>query len=116
MGAAELIETVGRATSAAPLRRSASLEVHTRLSFVVACVALALLGLGLGIVGPRGAALSLLAAGAAAVAWYLLVAYGGSAVEAGRLPPWLGPWLSIAFVGSAATLLAARGRASTRQA
>lgn len=77
----------------APDWRAARVELHRRFALALACLALALLGIALGLRGGRGGkaggfVLTLILV----FVYYLLFIFGLGMARQGRMPPWLGAW------------------------
>ncbi|MGH9481143.1 MAG: LptF/LptG family permease [Terriglobales bacterium] len=82
-----------RRAQAAPDWRNARVELHRRFALALACVALALLGMALGLRGGRGGkaggfVLTLILV----FGYYLVFIFGLGLAKQGRIPPWLGAW------------------------
>lgn len=102
-------------TKRPPVRRKILVLYHHRIAFPFACLALAILGMPLGLAGagrrePRRG-LAFVAGVGLVVAWYLVLRIGEAWALAGRLPPWLAVWIpNVAAFGAGSFLLWRRAR------
>ena len=78
-----------------PDARRFLLELHTRLSYPVACLVLMLVGVPLGVISRRGGKSSGLVFTVLLVLLYYILSYVGiSLSRQGKLPPFLGVWMA----------------------
>ncbi len=104
-----------RAAKTPALRRKILTLYHHRIAFPFACLALAILGMPLGLAGagrrePRRG-LAFVAGIGLVVAWYLVLRLGEAWAMAGRVPPWLAVWIpNVAALGAGVWLLWRRAR------
>ena len=94
-------------------RVSSLLELHRRLSMPALCLALVLLGPSLSLMAGKSGRLGGLTVGLSVfAAYYILLLYGENLARSGRLPHFLGAWMSFAVL--AAVSLAVFERVSRR--
>jgi LPS export ABC transporter permease LptF/LPS export ABC transporter permease LptG len=80
--------------------------IQQKFSLPAACLVLALIGLALGVSNSKEGKLASFALGTGVVfAYYVLLYSSRAAALAGRLPPWLAPWLVNLILGAAGIVL-----------
>ena len=89
-----------------PDARRYLLELHTRLSYPVACLVLMLVGVPLGVISRRGGKSSGLVFTVLLVLIYYILSYTGIALSRqGKLPPILGVWIANLLFAAAGIFL-----------